>query len=262
MEHAKKMVLIPQENVDLLRRISNEKTIQTPGTTLSRLDGEMSEILNSSNYTNEREKCRAYLQTLQRYLYFVEGSKRNTKPSKSTTTTVHKVGEHINLEEEEEEKDRINDSFILESVPSKYRQKAKLLLHHLHFNSDNRFVWDKYGVVSIDGIRIPEYNIIDLVNEAMRSRKTTRPSNKRHFATFLQSVKVPREFIGNQDFWIPDTVEPAEHTLQVPEHMRKTSGSSVFFSDEASDDISDASSVNSHKRTTWETLSGRKKNLK
>jgi len=34
----KKMVLIPEERVEQLTHILNNKTIQTPGTTLSRLD--------------------------------------------------------------------------------------------------------------------------------------------------------------------------------------------------------------------------------
>lgn len=268
------MVLVPQENVERLARISNNKTIQTPGTTLSRLDEEMSEILNSNKFMNEREKCRAYLQILQRYLYFVEGAKRNTIaskvfPPKLNTTTTHKITEPIDLEEEDEEgekNDHMNDSFILETVPPKYRQKAKLLLHHIHVNADNRFVWDKYGVVTIDGVRILGSNIVDLVNEAMRSRKTTNPNGRQHFTTFLHSVKVPREFIGNQDFWVEGanqhtrTASASAHTFQVPEQIRKPSESSIFYSDEG-DDISTDSSVNSQKNT-WESLSGKKRHLK
>mgnify|MGYP006961462314 CR=1 FL=1 len=78
------MVLIPEEKVEQLTHVlnNNNKTIQTPGTTLSRLDEEMREILNSSKFADEREKCKAYLHILQRYLYFVEEAKRNTSPIK------------------------------------------------------------------------------------------------------------------------------------------------------------------------------------
>jgi len=57
------MILIPKERVEQLTHILNDKTIQTPGITLSRLDEEMHEVLNSNKFANERKKCTAYLHT-------------------------------------------------------------------------------------------------------------------------------------------------------------------------------------------------------
>ena len=64
MEHASKMVLIPHENIQEIfgRQQVSTKTVQTPGTALTRLDSELSEILNSNVYANEREKWVAYNQ--------------------------------------------------------------------------------------------------------------------------------------------------------------------------------------------------------
>jgi len=57
----KKIVLISEEKVEQLTHILNNRTIQIPSTTFSRLDEEMREILNSNKFANEREKCTAYL---------------------------------------------------------------------------------------------------------------------------------------------------------------------------------------------------------
>jgi len=43
---------------------------------------------------------------------------------------------------------------------------AAKLLNHLHSNASDRLGWDKYGVISIDSIRVAESNIVDLVNDA------------------------------------------------------------------------------------------------
>lgn len=266
MEHAKKMVLVPEERVEQLTHILNDRTIQTPGTTLSRLDEEMREILNSNKFPDEREKCKAYLQILQRYLYFVEEAKRNTT-TKTTITPVDDVYRAIQSvyskgeEMKETEKERMNDSFILDSVPLKFRQKAKLLINHLHSNALDRLTWDKYGVVSIDGVRVAESNIVDLVNDAMRSRKTVRPGGRHHFATLLRSVKVPREFIGNQELWSdgPSTSNTI-NTLQVPtniisSHTTAVTGRRASDSSELLTDDTDNISEHYISPSNWESLS-------
>ena len=124
-------------------------------------------------------------------------------------------------------------------MPLKFRQKAKLLLNHIHSNASDRLSWDKYGVVTINGLKIDESNIIDLINDAMRSRKMERPVGRHHFASLLRSVKIPREFIGNQNFWSND-LSTDSHTLQIPNivsldaggRVRQTSDSSEFFTDD------------------------------
>jgi len=148
----------------------------------------MKKCVKFSTQINLRTKEKTvYLQILQRYLYFVEKAKCSitTKSTINPAEDVYKTSQ-LNYSESEEmkktEKERkmMNDSFILDSVPLKFRQKTKLLLNHLHSNASDRLTCDKYGV-SIDGIRV-ESNI---VNDAMRSRKTARPTGRHHFATLL-----------------------------------------------------------------------------
>ena len=69
---------------------------------------------------------------------------------------------------------------------------------NLHRNaSPGKILWDKNGVVSIDGEKIPNSNIVDLVNDWMRARKREKPIGRGDFAKFLQQIQMPREFIGN-----------------------------------------------------------------
>ena len=51
-----------------MEQILQSKSVQTPGSTLSRLDAEMSEILNSSQSKSDFEQWARYHQVLQRYL--------------------------------------------------------------------------------------------------------------------------------------------------------------------------------------------------
>lgn len=210
MEHTKKMVLIPEDAMDKMRQQSssgstqhqlqsdaytgntdnsdndnfnNDQTIlstQTPGTPLSRLDAEMSKILRSSQ-SDDREKWRMYHHALQRYLFFADEA-RKTPITPATTDK------------------GLPDDKIIATVPQRYRRKAEILIHHLH-TAAPRITWDQQGVISIDGLQIQSSNIIDLVNDAMRSRKNIKPSGRLQFMRVLRSINTPREFIGNTELW-------------------------------------------------------------
>ena len=98
MEHALKMVLVPQDSIGKLfgasetgnfqhynKKYDNSKNIvttQTPGSHLTRLDSEMSEILNSDEF-NERTKWTKYQQTLQRYLTYLENLRNSVNAAES-----------------------------------------------------------------------------------------------------------------------------------------------------------------------------------
>lgn len=182
MQHAKKMVLTPQDAViPGHTQLEQARTVQTPGTMLSRLDAEMADILGSVTSSNQREKWKLYQQVLQRYQFFTDEERRppltNDKPVKET--------------------ERTTDEAIVASVPGKYKKQAQQLLNYLHDSANTKLTWDKSGVVLIDGEPIKDSNIIDLVNDAMRHRKTVRAIGRQQFGAELRLMGVPREFIGN-----------------------------------------------------------------
>lgn len=192
------MVLVPHDAVMPSReQIEQTRSVQTPGTTLSRLDAEMDDILRSVTPANQREKWKLYQQVLQRHQFFVDEERR---PKIITTSSVtDKPAEQIPEEAAQSttEAEKISDEVIVASVPKTYRRQAEQLLNHLRASSNTTLTWDKSGVVHINGEPIKESNIIDLVNDTMRHRKTVRAIGREQFGNELRRLGIPREFIGN-----------------------------------------------------------------
>lgn len=172
------MVLLPRESLEHLR-----ETVQTPGTPLSRLDAEMNEILHANG--DDREKWARYQQVLFRYLELKNAERPAPDPPKN-----------IAEDEGEPVDNTMLDSSILDTVPKKFRNKAKNLVRRLRIAGNVK--WDTRGDVAIDGAPIPGANIIDLVNAAMRDRKKSLPIGHRQFAVALERASIPREFIGSK----------------------------------------------------------------
>ena len=199
MQRARKLVLIPEESLKKMQEgvksdapMSSEEqnhfttaksSVQTPGDKFSRLDSEMKKILDSENYKTESDKYKEFLQVLQRYLFFVDEKRKTYEP----------------LSNSEEKQNVMSDTYILSSVPKLYQNKTKLLLNHLK-NNKARISWNENGTVFIDGEKIKNSNIIDLLNDAARSRKKVRAEGRTQFADILRTIDTPREFVGNVEF--------------------------------------------------------------
>ena len=99
MEHAKRMVLVPEENLrHILLPPNYLSTVQTPGNASTRLDRQMSDVIKSENFANDREKWLEYQRILEQYL-------RNKNAKKTVTN-----GEDEKKETEKtpaEEKDEV-----------------------------------------------------------------------------------------------------------------------------------------------------------
>lgn len=212
MEHARKMVLVPEDNLSQFSTQNHRQPafsglemhphIGHPiATALNRLDAEMKDILSSTSYRGEREKWSAYQAVLQRYLHFIDDERTQLPPVQRKERAESPKNDKKEREREKEHLASLNDSVIVESVPQKFRHKAKLLLRRLHETPATSFSWDSAGVVSISGKSIKDSNIIDLMNDAMRARKIPTPAGRQKFARFLRAIQTPREFIGNDNLW-------------------------------------------------------------
>lgn len=238
------MVLTPQDTVIPERtQLEQARSVQTPGTTLSRLDAEMADILGSVTSSNQREKWKLYQQVLQRYQFFTDEERR---PS-STTDLVS--------DKSRKETERTTDEAIVDSVPGKYKKQAQQLLNHLHDPSNTRLTWDKSGVVYINGEPIKDSNIIDLVNDAMRHRKTVRAIGRQQFGTELRLMGVPREFIGNSSLLYENL------TLSPPRNYSGASHSNDYTPNTSRSNFNSPDITNSNRRTptsdtvrAWKTL--------
>lgn len=203
------MVLIPSETLAKLEGMQQQtlKTVQTPGTELTRLDHEMHRILNSDP-KDEGAKWKMYQQVLQRFLRLTE-EMRGHHLEKMETTDVEKPAE-----DPQDVADMEN--IVMESVPARYKVKARLLYKTLQNTPNNVFSWNDKGTVSINGKPIENSNVVDLVNEAMRARKTVKAVGREQFVSLLRSINVPREYIGNNEFWSLLSPERSTAYLEVP----------------------------------------------
>lgn len=213
MEHARKMVLIPEDSIEKLKALSTgggggpgttqqfrslndanndaaSISVQTSGTNLSRLDDEMVQLLNERDLS-DREKWARYQQVQQRYLNF-----RNAKHGKRDVSGNSTEGKSGELER------GIDNGTILLSVPSTFKKKIEVLMQLL--DSDHikeRILWDRRGEVTIDGKVLHRSNIIDLVNDTVRYRKNTRAIGREYFSWFLRDIGVPSEIFGNTELY-------------------------------------------------------------
>lgn len=202
MERAKKMVLISKDQLDRIQREKNgEPRVQLPaaqpadpsdvlpvlhstqtiGDNLSRLDNDMKQILDLNRYKDEPTRLKEYLRVLQRYLFFTDQKRQISYPKTEITDL-----------------NSLSDDLIIESLPKLHQKKAQLLLKHLKANPKS-IRWNEKGTVYIDDEKIVGSNIIDLINDASRSRKNVKAIGRREFATVLREIDTPREYIGNTD---------------------------------------------------------------
>ena len=187
------MVLLPEESV---RRVEQHlapfpqefKSSQTPGTPSKRLDAEMSDVLNSDIYENDREKWNNYQQVFQRFLAL-----RNIDDAKK-----RKVEEKKKSTEDVDEKMQVFN--VLQNVPKTYNAKANKLLEFIE--KAPNIEWHKSGKIFVDGVEVVGADMTELINDAVRQRKKTKPARGREqFASALRRAGVPSEYVGNVKFW-------------------------------------------------------------
>ena len=145
--------------------------------TISRLDEEMENILRRSDI-NDSEKITLYNQVLQRYLEYQERPKQDTPP-----TPIAK-----DLKEE-----------IFMTVPVNLKRKAEALLTRVQ--NDPNITWNERGEFIYQGQIVPGSNMTDLINDALRQRKTFQPHGWRDFARALRHSNVPQDLVGHRQRW-------------------------------------------------------------
>lgn len=221
--------------------MKNRHTVQTPGTPVSRVDSEMSDILDLKNI-DDSEKWKMFQEAFVRFLAaknFENVQAPSKEPNDAKTEEVAPVSEDA----------------VLATVPSKYQAKAKMLVRALQNLPSQTFAWDENGAVTINGEKVPNSNIVDLVNEAMRSRKTSNPPGRHQFAVLLRAANIPREYVGNRELWsIAAHPGKAGHTLSVPNPFK-----SDLSGSEVSQRSAPSSVVSSDSESEYQSGNGRKR---
>lgn len=180
MEHCKKLVLIPHESVARLQ----EKTVSRTSTdVMNDLDKEMHRILKQK--AEDSEKWKLYEQALQKYLYFVNERK---KPVALFVPEAVVSKTDITLKEK-----------LLSITPPKFREPASFLFDHLCSPEAKKLIrWDISGKTSVDGQTLP--NIVDLISDVVRTRKTPQVDEWETFASVLKALDTPLTIIGNTTY--------------------------------------------------------------
>jgi hypothetical protein len=166
----KKAILVPSELGQQVRPVDES---------LSNIDSEMMRIMQMKNLPMDI-KIRNYNQLLQRYM------------------TIKNIrNQPMKLDVYEKDTFGMPENEIIDGIPVTKKEIGRLLLNFIR-KQDN-IVIEPNGEVSINGNRIPESNIVDLVHDIVRDRKTFKPpAGSSSFLKALKSANVPLEYIGNK----------------------------------------------------------------
>ena len=170
----RKMALVDPRLLETLRTPT-----QTPvDTTLRDLDAEMTSILDKSD-VGISEKVRLYNQALLRY-----NDMAKDRAAKPTPVVVVKENEPI------VPTDVMAD--VVTTLPKTLQEKGSQLVSRLKTTK-----WNDRGELLHEGVAIPGSNVVDLVHDLLRKRKTSDPIGWQQFANQMHAANIPMELVGN-----------------------------------------------------------------
>lgn len=188
----KKFILMDPEEVMALKASHDvnkqEYKIVNPRlNAMARLDNEIERKLDDTTKSDD-EKAKSYVQAFQDFLTFknqyIHGESQPTAAPQPTPG--HRS-------------EGISSGDIAKTVPKNLRSKAERLAELLKATGKVR--WDESNRLIIDGKPVEGTNIIDLINDALRRRKTFMPHGRAEFADHLRAINAPKELVGNADYW-------------------------------------------------------------
>ena len=188
MLHVRKMALVDQR---LLKSLHENTTPQPPVDKILRdIDAEMTSILGSD--ADVSEKLRLYNQVLLRY-----NEMTKTRAAKPTPVVVMKADTVDNeAAAPPVETPAVGQSTepanIVGTLPKTLQEKGRQLLSRL-----STVAWNERDELMHEGVAIHGSNVVDLVHDLLRNRKTTDPVGGRQFANQMRAANVPMELVGN-----------------------------------------------------------------
>lgn len=170
-----KLFLVPEDVIQNWKSEMRAKQVDAPKeTTLNNIDNSMHNVLNN-NKLNDYEKDKIYTQKLGSYVSMRDNQNRQTRPVKNWPIDT------------------------IDSIPKKYQTKGKALMQYIQ--SDKDIQWDELGQMSLKGNLIEKSNIIDLLHDSLRARKTSqKPKGWKELCRHFHSRNIPQELLGN-DQW-------------------------------------------------------------
>lgn len=95
---------------------------------------------------------------------------------------------------DEENKDMLTEDDILMYMPKIYKEKSKMILHHM---KNNKMYWDSFGRLILDNQCIVESHIVDLIKDVICSFKRKEyPQISKEFCRILINSHCPRSILN------------------------------------------------------------------
>lgn len=167
----KKVLLVPSDIT---------QTVKPVDETLSNLDSEMMRIISAQDMPLD-VKIRKYNQVLQRYKFL---QMERNRP--------------YQIEDLQQKNETIQYETILKGLPETKVPLAKLLTDFIMQQSNIQI--ENNGEISVNGSRIRNSNIVDIIHDLVRDRKThLPPTGVDRILGVLKQANMPLEYIGNKN---------------------------------------------------------------
>ena len=189
MEHARKMALVDPRMLDTLRSPPPPPATDTLGKKVQALDDEMKTILDRKDL-DDGTKVTLYNQVLQRYNVLTD--KRIKEPLRVVTVNESEVEPGSGSEGAVRAPISGLEATVLATVPRTMQAKASRLMEHLKRD----IAWTARGELIHEGMPVVGSNVVDLVNDLLRKRKTA-PTGWQPFAQQLRAINLPMTLVGN-----------------------------------------------------------------
>ena len=190
MEHARKMALVDPRLLDTLRSPPPPPpATDTLGKKVQALDDEMKTILDRKDL-DDGTKVTLYNQVLQRYNVLID--KRIKEPIRVVTVNESEVEPGSGSEGAVRAPISGLEATVLATVPRTMQAKASRLMEHLKRD----IAWTARGELIHEGVPVVGSNVVDLVNDLLRKRKTD-PTGWQPFARQLRAINLPMALVGN-----------------------------------------------------------------
>ena len=190
MEHARKMALVDPRLLDTLRSPPPPPpATDTVGKKVQALDDEMKTILDRKDL-DDGTKVTLYNHVLQRYNVLAD--KHVKEPIRVVTVNESEVAPGSGSEGEVRAPISGLEATVLDTVPKTMQAKARRLIEHLKRD----IAWTARGELIHEGVPVVGSNVVDLVNDLLRKRKTD-PTGWQPFARQLRAINLPMALVGN-----------------------------------------------------------------
>ena len=183
MSDGKKMALVPVEMLETMMNNSTLTALQNPNKDQLLKPIESVNILNEDNDLPDNVKANRQARNLKEMS--VMASKLIPKPS--------------TLTRDDTKIDNDDYETRLEHIPKTYQRPAKAILRELKHHSNRLQIDKKTNEVTIDGEKLAHSNLIDLISDVVRPRKTALPPlHASRFLRLLADINIPEQLIGNK----------------------------------------------------------------